>query len=264
MSQITLITEERRNEEMRATELIGFFVWPLVEGSNTVALDRERGCAGKVCRPRLFVRILHLLAFLMWRLPYEEAIGLRRAGYLREIASFVLLHFTGRRDAVASFVGIEWQNGKPVFVTEFIEGRQPAPKEVATYQDKVTDYFTRAGLPTWEICTSNPRGYTNFILREGDGAPVIIDLESLILNVFVSLEEWSDAIRAGNVPPFDDICFPKLWVFFHEVKGGLDENGARRFEICIRRCQQLTREMRRNEPRIWARLLSPLLRRWEG
>lgn len=237
------------------TRLIGRILWPLIKGSSKITFDRENGRVSKVYQPGILVRVLHFLAIQKWTFLYEREIGLRIAGYRREVVKYVLQCGLGEKCRVASFLSVEPQGGKLALVTELIEGRQPRNQsEVSGLLEELTALFVRAGLPTWSICPHNPRAYTNIIIGT-DQIPVIVDLESLLLGIFVPLEELRDNVKAGNFPPHDDTCFPKLWRFYREVKDSLTD-GGRRFRFCIEECERLTREQKSGEIRVWSRVLN--------
>lgn len=227
------------------TRSIGWLIWPLIKCSSVVTFDRERGKVSKVYYPRIFIRILHFLAFQKWTFLYETELGLKIAGFRREIAKYVLMCGMGRRCRIASFLGVESQGGKLAFITELIKGREPRNQaEVSELLQELTALFVRAGLPTWSICTHNPRAYTNIVIGF-DGTLVVVDLESLLINICIPLEELWNNIKAGNFPPFDDICFPKLWQFYHEVRDSL-EDGGERLRYCIKECEGLTKKQKKS------------------
>lgn len=240
------------------TRPIGWLVWPLIKCSSVVTFDRERGRASKVYHPRIFIRILHFLAFQKWTFLYESEIGLQIAGYRREIAKYVLLCGMGGRCKIAPFIGIESQGGRLAFVTELIKGRQPKNQaEVLGLLKELTALFVRAGLPTWSTGTLNLQAYTNIIIGH-DGIPVIIDGESLLLSIFVPFGELWSNIKAGNFPPFDEICFPKLWRFHYEVRDSLGDGGER-FKSCVEECERLVKIQKSREIRLWSRLLNLIM-----
>lgn len=239
--------------------VIGRMLWLLVKGSSTVTLDWEKGEAVKVYHPRLFVRLLHFLAFQKWTFLYETEIGLQLAGCRRKIAAYVLQcgGMEGRCQ-IAEFLCIERQGDKLAFVTRLIEGREPCRTEVLALLGELETLFLEAGVPTWSVSPHNPRAQTNFIV-DGDRIPVIVDLESIMLNVCVPLEEIRANILARNFPPFDEIHFFKLWRFFWQNRNKLPDKGEE-FQQCIERCEKLTGQVKSWQPRIWSRLLCFLLK----
>lgn len=241
----------------RLTQLIGRIVWPLIKNSSKVTFDKKSGKVSKVYQPRIFVKILSFLTFQKWIFLYETEIGLQIAGYRREIVNYVLRYHMEGRCRVASFLGIKSQENKPALITELIEGREPNPDEVSRLLRELTTLFPKVGLPTWSICSYNPRAYTNIMIGS-DQMPVIVDLESLLPSIFVPLEEWRDNIKVGNFPAHDDMCFSKLWQFYRQVQNSLDDNG-RRLKFCIQECERLTKEQKNHELRLLSRILNILL-----
>lgn len=240
------------------TQFLGQLLWGLIEGSSVIILDRERGRVGKIQRSRIFIRILNFLAFQRWSTLYEREVGLRIAICRREIAHWVLL-CGSVRCRVAPCLGIESWNGRLALVTRLIEGRQPNREEIVATSREVTILFLHAGLSVWPVCTFHPRFHTNFVIDEED-VPWIVDLESHVPGIFVPFEELWDNLLIGNFPPFDDIHFPKLWIFYREESGSLPRVDRERFKTLIEECEQLTRRKKSGELRVWSRILSVLFR----
>lgn len=74
---------------------------------------------------------------------------------------------------------------------------------------QLSDTFSQAGLSVWQINPHNPHAHTNLI-RTPEGDLKIIDLESALATPFLPKGQRRSAIKAGNVPVFDDIDFPRM------------------------------------------------------
>lgn len=235
------------------TQILGRLLWGLIEGCSLVTFDWKRGRVSKTQHPRIFIRLLNILAFQRWTTFYETKIGLEIAKYRREIVHWVLL-CNDINCKVAPCLGIEEQSGQLALVTKLIEGRQPEREETIPVSEELTVLFLRAGISTWPICRFHPRFETNFII-DSEGTPWIIDLESHVLTIFVPFKELWDNLLVGNFPPFDDIHFPKLRRFFRKESSGLPVGDKERFRVCIQKCEELTRKQKSAELRIWSRLV---------
>lgn len=202
-----------------ARDVIGRLVLPFVRGSSSVEV--RDGWITKFNHPTTFVRLLHLLAYNRFWHPYEDQDHIQLAKERREIASLILEFEMGEARLVAPIIKIS-RNGRGLGLTApFIAGEVPKPSaETRAFFGRVVRIFLEAGLPTWQINPRfNPRALTNAICCAGHGLPVIIDLESQIINLFVPRQEWHTAWKNGHIVPFDEMDFDRLWAFVHKVEG---------------------------------------------
>lgn len=202
-----------------ARDIIGTLVLPFVRGSSSVVV--RDGWITKFNHPTTFVRFLHLLAYGRFWHPYEDQDHIQLAKERRDIAALILEFEMGEAGLVAPIIKIS-RNGRGLGLTApFIAGEVPKPSaETRAFFDRVVEIFLRTGLPTWQINPRfNPRALTNAICCGDHDYPVIIDLESQILNLFVSRTEWQTAWRNGHLVPFDEMDFEKLWAFVHKAEG---------------------------------------------
>ena len=232
-------------------------------------LDPERGTATKVYNPPGVVKLLYWLSFQA-SFPYtHNQSALTAAMYRRKIASALTIHRFGK-DLVARTTAADCDLGECSFVTEFIPGEKVEnDEETRAFLGQVTELFSEAGLGVWQINPRNPHAHTN-IIRNVDGDPIIIDLESAVVTPIPGRGQLRSALKSGHIPIFDDIDFPLLRSFIASNERALEESlGAERlaeFREDVDRGEEAIRAWQDSEPRLWGRLIATVyhLLDWRG
>ena len=232
----------------------------IVTGSiaSKVVLDLRAGTATKEYRPPWPVKALYWLAFQA-PFPYRSRRdALSAAAAKRKIAGLLTEHRFGA-DMVAPVLDIrEGDDGAYQFVTELVQGREPASnREVEEVLAELYSFFREVGLPTWQIAPGNPHAYSNFI-RNPQGDLKLIDLESAIVSVSYPWRELMAALRDGNFPTFDDVDFVRLRTYVSEhgaeLARTLGSTQLDELNEAIDTAEVETESWKQSEPRIWGRI----------
>lgn len=231
--------------------------------ASTVVLDPERGTATKFYKPPGVVRLIYWLSFQA-KFPYEHnRAALDAAVYRRKIASALTIHKFGK-DLVAHVTAVNCVYAACDFVTDFIPGKEAEnDEETRQFLGQIVEIFSEAGLGVWQVNPRNPHAHTN-VIRNLDGDPIIIDLESAVVTPIPAPGQWRSALRSGNIPIFDDIDFDRLRGYIAANEAALEQSlGPERlteFKEDVGRGEQALRTWKETEPRIWGRLIRGVYR----
>ena len=230
-----------------------------VEGSiaSVVMIDPEKGTATKVYRPPALLRIMYWLAFQA-RFPYENNLAaLRVAGYRRKIAGLLTAYRLGK-NLVSPVIAVGTEGARHSLVTEFVPG-ETVQKDQATlaFLGQVTEIFSEAGMPVWQVNPRNPHSHTN-VIRTAEGDLKIIDLESAVVTLPPTGSHWRSSLHTGNFPVFDDIDFQLLRGFVEakrsDIQDRLGVEGLAEMEDAVERCERASRAWTQSESRLLSRL----------
>ncbi len=237
---------------------------PAIEGvtiagsiASKVYLDWKAGTATKEYNPPMPVRALYWVAFQA-PFPYQvRKDSLEAAAAKRKIAGLLTKHRFGYDMAAAAY-GIQESDHGYRFVTELIEGSEPASNvEVEDLLNEMYAYFQETGMPTWQIAPGNPHAYSNFI-RRPNGEMKLIDLESALVSTSYPWRELRAALRDGNFPTFDDVDFVQLRTYVdthaRELTNTLGASGLTELSEAVDSAESSSESWKDSELRIWGRV----------
>src|SRR5690606_10250345 len=97
------------------------------------------------------------------------------------------------------------------------------------------------------------------LLETGDGAYMVVDLESGLVSPLASLTTWKRAIRRSMVPFFDDIFFDVLRAYVDgeraAMTAAMGEAWVAQLDATIANAEREATAWHESEPRLWSRAL---------
>ena len=159
---------------------------------------------------------------------------------------------------------VSCMHGSCSFVTEFVPGEKVEnDDEAKLFLEQVAGTFAEAGLSVWQVNPRNPHAHTNLI-RTPHGDFKIIDLESAVVTLLPARGQWLSSLRAGKLPVFDDIDFPRFRNYIATNKKALETSLGRKGlaepKNTVDRAEQAIQLWKDAEPRIWGRLIGRIYR----
>lgn len=212
----------------------------------------------KIYAPGMLPRLFYWIAFQA-PFPYvANRNALEAAKHRRNLASALTTYWYGE-SRVASVHGVALRDGRLALVSERIDGTEPQDRDAATrFLTDLRGRFEEAGLPTWQIDPRQPRAIDN-LLETGDGAYMVVDLESGLVSPLASLTTWKRAIRRSMVPFFDDIFFDVLRAYVDgeraAMTAAMGEAWVAQLDATIANAEREATAWHESEPRLWSRAL---------